>query len=88
MKAIPRISLNYEVHLVLSETEARALDAIVGYGFDDFMKVFKEHMGKHYISGHERGAETLFSSVRDAVGPQLSHITASRNLLREKGMIQ
>jgi hypothetical protein len=50
-----------------SEAELRALDALVGYGCDPFLKVFYEKLGKHYMQPHEAGLRTLFESVRETV---------------------
>lgn len=50
-----------------SEAELRALDALVGYGADAFIKVFYEKLGKHYMQPHEAGLRTLFESVREIV---------------------
>ena len=33
-----------EVTLVMTEAEAKALDALVGYGPQNFLKVFYEHL--------------------------------------------
>jgi len=57
-----------EVTLVLSEPEAKALDALVGYGPEPFLKAFYEHMGKAYLQPHERGLKSLFESVRTGEG--------------------
>jgi hypothetical protein len=57
-----------EVTLVLSEQEAKALDALVGYGPEPFLKAFYEHMGKAYLQPHERGLKSLFESVRTGEG--------------------
>jgi hypothetical protein len=57
-----------EVTLVMSEAEAKALDALVGYGPAEFLKVFYEHLGKAYLQPHERGLRALFESVRNGEG--------------------
>lgn len=48
--------------LSLSEQEARALEAVAGYGTEAFLKVFYEHMGKSYLQPHEEGLRSLFES--------------------------
>lgn len=58
----PGVTMN--VTIVLSESEAAALDAIVGYGDDAFLEVFYNHMGKSYLKPHEEGLRSLFRSVR------------------------
>lgn len=57
-----------EVTLVLSEVEAKALDAIVGYGPEQFLKVFYEHLGQAYLKPNEQGLKSLFDSVRTGEG--------------------
>lgn len=57
-----------EVTLVLSEDEAKALDALVGYGHKNFLEVFYAHLGKAYLQPHERGLKSLFESVRTGEG--------------------
>lgn len=58
----PTIMANITIRL--TEPEAAALDAIVGYGADEFLKVFYEHLGKGYLAPHESGLRSLFDSVR------------------------
>jgi hypothetical protein len=50
-----------------NEEELRALDALVGYGTDAFLKVFYEKMGKAYMQPHEVGLRTMFESIRQTV---------------------
>jgi hypothetical protein len=57
-----------EVTLILSESEAKALDALVGYGAQNFLDVFYAHLGKAYLQPHERGLRSLFESVRTGEG--------------------
>jgi hypothetical protein len=78
-----KISANPEINLSLTftvnEAEARALDALVGYGDDAFIKVFKESLGAAYIRDHERGLREFFQSIRSLVPPILSRIDRSRD---------
>lgn len=50
--------------LTLNQEEMLALDAIAGYNTDDFLKVFYQYLGKHYLQPNERGCKTLFDKVR------------------------
>lgn len=63
-----------------SEAELRALDALVGYGSDAFLKVFYEKMGKHYMQPHEAGLRSLFESVRQVVPGILSRTDDARRV--------
>lgn len=67
-KVIGSGEIKGEVTLLLSEAEAKALDALVGYGPEPFLKVFYEHLGKAYLQPHERGLKSLFESVRTGEG--------------------
>lgn len=71
-EARPRITA--EVLMVLTEAEARALDALIGYSADEFLKVFLEKMGKAYMEPHVDGFRSLCQS-RGQLSAQLSLIT-------------
>ncbi len=61
--------IHFTATLTLSEVECRALDALVGYGDDAFLKVFREKLGEAYIRQHEDGLRSAFSAIRrDVVG--------------------
>lgn len=72
----PTISLS--LTLELNETEARALDALVGYGVDDFLKVFYEKLGRHYMEPHESGLRSLFVTFREVIPGQLHRVDEAR----------
>ena len=76
-----------EVTLVLSEDEAKALDALVGYGHKSFLEVFYAHLGKAYLQPHERGLKSLFESVRTGEGSVsnfLKRLHDARDVFRGK----
>ena len=58
----PNIAATITLHL--SEQEAGALDALVGYGFKSFIETFYKHLGKAYLEPYEDGLRSLFESVR------------------------
>lgn len=62
----PQISAT--ITLLLSEQEAGALDALVGYGFESFRDAFYKHLGKAYLEPYEAGLKSLFESVRAGEG--------------------
>jgi hypothetical protein len=59
-------SSKFEVKILLelTEQEARALEAIVGYGTKEFLECFYAHLGKHYLEPHESGVESLFETIK------------------------
>lgn len=57
-------TLKAEVVMVLTEAEAGALDALVGYGFEPFKKVFFKELGEAYMKPYEAGLKSLFESIR------------------------
>ena len=63
----------------LTEAEARALHDIVAYGFEPFIKHFKEKLGAHYISKHEQGAKSLFEAVAAVMPKHFAKMDAARN---------
>ena len=72
----------------LTEVEMRALDALVGYGDDAFLAVFKEKLRAAYIRDHESGLRSFFAAVRRDVLPALHDVDEARralgDALREK----
>lgn len=71
-------TLSFGAEITLNETEIRALDALVGYGDDAFLKHFKEKLGEAYIRKHEAGLKSFFGAVRRDVLPALSDIDQAR----------
>jgi hypothetical protein len=76
LKSSPKV--NVSITLELDEEEARALDALIGYGNDQFIKVFYEHMGTAYLKPHEKGLRTLFDCIRDVIPCTLARIDSAR----------
>lgn len=72
-----------ESYLTLDEGELAALDALVGYGDDAFLKVFYEKMGEAYLKPHEKSLRSLFAKIRETAGPALAHVRTMRNDLRK-----
>lgn len=66
--SIIQTELNSRIFLELTEGEAAALDALVGYGDKAFIKaflpVFYEKLGKHYLQPHEKYIPSLFEKAR------------------------
>ena len=85
-KIKPKVRIEYSVELILNENEARALDALIGYGFDSFdkfLKEFYENMGKHYMEPHADGLRSLFKEITEQVLPQIGQIDAQREAIKE-----
>lgn len=73
-----RATISFGGTLTLNETEIRALDALVGYGDDAFIKAFREKLGTAYIRDHEAGLRSFFSAIRRDVLPPLRDIDQAR----------
>lgn len=84
MEVTSNSTMGFNVYLKLTESEARALDALVGYGFDAFIKVFYAHMGKHYMQPHEDGLKSLFESVRAEIPKHLNRINKTREIFKSE----
>lgn len=72
------VKVTFEMELLISECSARALDALVGYGDDAFIKHFKENLGTAYIRDHEKGLKEFFGQVRSQVLPQIHRVNELR----------
>lgn len=82
MKVKQRTKISFSVDCTLSEIEARALGALVGYGTDEFLAAFYKHMGKAYLEPHEAGLRSLFAKIKSDVVPALCHVDTARRALR------
>lgn len=76
--AQPKLELN--VTFTVNESEARALDALVGYGDDAFISVFYEKLGKAYMEKHEQGLRSFFKDIRSFMPSILSRMNDSRTV--------
>lgn len=65
----PRIDL--EIVFSVNEAEARALDALVGYGADAFIKAFYEKLGESYMRDHEAGLRSFLKSITPFISAAL-----------------
>ena len=78
--AAPRLDVH--VTFVVDESEARALDALAGYGDDAFVKAFYETLGKAYMEQHEAGLRKFLSSIRGVLNPALGTVDRARMALK------
>ena len=83
MKTKPRFFLDFRINCDLTEIEARALEAMVGYGIDPFLKVFYEHMGQHYMKPYEAGLRSLFKTINEEVKTQPYHVDIIKRKIKD-----
>lgn len=69
--------------MLLTKGEALALDAIVGYGIEPFLKVFYEHMGKAYLQPHEKEMKKLFERVKSELPREVKKIETAQKAINE-----
>lgn len=80
-KIVSKAQIGVTAHFSIDEEECRALDAMVGYGYDAFITTFKKNMGESYMRGHEDGLKRFFESVRGIVGPAIARVDDARSAL-------
>ncbi|NEI70987.1 hypothetical protein GR212_15510 [Rhizobium lusitanum] len=76
--AINKATVAFSTTLTLNESEIQALEALVCYGADSFLKVFKENLGTAYIRNHEEGIRSLFDAINRDVRPAHRKIVEAR----------
>jgi hypothetical protein len=74
--------VEFTIHLTLTEEEAAALDAIIGYGIQPFLDVFYKHMGEAYLKPFDKGCRSLFSH-RQQLTFALSNIKKGKSAISE-----
>lgn len=82
MKVLGVADIQITVKFDITESEARALDALVGYGFVPFKTAFYEKLGKAYMEQHEDGLKSFFESIKDNIPHLLSRADNARKVFR------
>lgn len=57
------VKVDVQVELILNEDELLALDALLGYDLEVFLKIFYEKMGRAYLEPHEAGLRSLVRTI-------------------------
>jgi hypothetical protein len=70
--------ISFEIKIVINEEEARALDALAGYGADEFISKFYNFLGEYYMKPHEEGLRTFLSSIQNRMPMELRKIDNAR----------
>jgi hypothetical protein len=71
-------SIGFTITLQLNEAEARALEALTGYGTHEFLSSFYANMGKHYLQPYEAGLVSLFETVKTVIPKITAKIDAAK----------
>ncbi len=83
-KAVTKPTISVAVTIEINESEARALDALAGYGDNEFIKMFYSSLGKHYMQPYEDGLRSFLKTIRSAVAPALNDVDAARRVLETR----
>ena len=81
IEAQPKIEMS--VRFTVTESEARALEALACYGVDEFIKTFYTSLGKAYMERHETGLRSLLNSVKKDISPVLERINRAQSVLND-----
>lgn len=79
-KVQSKADIDLQITFTIGEKEARALDALVGYGDEAFLNVFFEKLGKHYMEPHKAGLISFFAAVRVSVLGPLRRVDEAREV--------
>ncbi len=85
MKIEAKPNIDLRVTLSINEVEARALDALTGYGHDEFIKAFYQFLGQHYMAPHEAGLRSFLASIRDTLPVILANTDTARKAFLATG---
>jgi hypothetical protein len=67
MESTVKTKVEFKVSLELTEAEARAFEAIIGYGWEPFAKFFYEKLGSSYLKPYEAAAKALFNQRQNII---------------------
>lgn len=80
------IHMEVTAQITLSESELRALNAIMKYGPEKFIEGFYKQLGKNYLKPHAHAVPGLFKSVQSQIAPALAKIDDAKFYLKEGGI--
>lgn len=83
-KILVKSKLDVEIVFTINESEARALDALAGYGTEAFLKHFYATLGSAYMKPHEKGMIEFLDSIRNIVNPALGRLSKARMSLNNE----
>lgn len=83
-KIIQRAQIELHLTFDVNESEARALDALAGYGDDAFIQAFYTTLGEAYMRKHEKGLRQFLRSIREFVPGPLNRIDRARRTMDEQ----
>lgn len=78
MPVTTNIEVKITAMLELTEGQLRALNALICYGDDAFLKAFNVKLGTHYMKPFERDLRDLFGQLRNTVPQALSSVKDAR----------
>lgn len=81
IKSSSRGQIEFSVTLTLTVGEAKALDAIVGYGTDAFLEVFYPKLGKAYLQPFENDMRKLFDKIKSDLGHEVHKIETAKKAI-------
>ena len=78
--AVFESSPTIELHLTMriTEPEARALEAMAGYGAEEFVKALYDKLGRAYMQQHESGLLSFLRSCHELIPSHLSRVSEAR----------
>lgn len=82
-KIVQGAEVKMTLTFTVNEAEARALEALTGYADKEFLRVFYDHLGSHYMKPHEAGLLSLFASIRESVPSYLRRADKARAAFTE-----
>lgn len=82
MKTEIKTTVDFKVTLQLSEAEARAFEAIIGYGWKPFQEFFYKNLGSHYLKPYEAAAKEMFER-RQEINFQLYNIDKVKKAIND-----
>lgn len=83
IKSKAKATVEFTINFTLTKGEAKALDAIVGYGVEPFLKIFYEHLGKAYLQPHENEMRNLFERVKQDLPREVHKIETAQKAINE-----
>ena len=83
IQSTAKANVAFAINFELTIKEAKALEAIAGYGVDAFLEVFYPKMGKHYLKANEDDFRALLVKIQSSLPNEIAKIDAAEKAISE-----
>ena len=83
IQSTAKANVAFTINFELTVKEAKALEAIAGYGVDAFLEIFYPKLGKHYLQANEADFRALLVKIQSSLPNEIAKIDKATAAISE-----